>query len=220
MSAQNTAGHKWQLAVAVVASSPTWIIAGYRKSLSLSENAKKLDTSTVNDAGYDNCVPGQKGWSISLNHLWVVSDSALKLLRTAYKAGSSIMARVLDNSGLATTADMPMSTPVTTIAVTALNQLIPSGTKCRLGTNAVHQDIVLTADAAIGATALVFTSVTPAADIPIGSLLAIGDTQTTPDAAAGNYGTVCVTKFEKKIDDGDVRVDLTLEGQGALTDIG
>lgn len=220
MSNQNTAGHKWQLAVAIIATTPAWIVAGYRKNLSMPESAEKCDTSTVNDAGYKNSVPGMRGWSINLNHLWVTSDAALALLRTAYKSGASIYARVLDNQGIALTTALTSGTPYTTAAVGALNQLIPSGTHCRIGTAAVHTDVVLSADALPGDTAIVFASVTPAATLAIGSLVAVGTTLTAPDAASGRSGTVCVLKFDVKIDEKEVFLDLALEGQGAPTDIG
>jgi hypothetical protein len=124
----------------------------------------------------------------------------------------------MDNAAFKTTGDLPTSA-ATTVAVTASPCLIPTGTKLRIGTTNVHVDVVLTVDTPVSGTTLTFTSVTPGADVPIGSFIAIGDSVTTPDAACGNYGPGTVLTRKRKVDQGEVYADLTVSNAGAWTDI-
>ena len=93
-------GYKWQLAVAVPPDSgaPSYQVVGFASDVELKQPAELIDTTTRADNGWRNCEQGVKSWQVSVKHLWVPSDAAYAILRTAYLNGTKVVCQFRDSA--------------------------------------------------------------------------------------------------------------------------
>ena len=66
------------------------------KDVSLKASRKAIDTSSRAGAGIKSFLPGQREWSASAGLMSILDDAGLVKIETAYAAGTSVAATILD----------------------------------------------------------------------------------------------------------------------------
>lgn len=94
----STVGYKWQLSVSAAGGSPSYQVVGFASDVELKQPAELVDTTTRADSGWRNCEQGVKSWQVSVKHLWVPTDAAYTILRSAYLNGTKVLCQFRDSS--------------------------------------------------------------------------------------------------------------------------
>jgi predicted secreted protein len=74
-------------------------VVGKAKNVKLSCSAGTVDITTRSSAGWKEFIAGLKEWDISVDQLWISSDTALQAVRDAYLNGTSLAIKVHDAAG-------------------------------------------------------------------------------------------------------------------------
>lgn len=98
------------------AASPTWTIVGGQRSADLGRSADSIDVSHKTSGGWKSSKAGLRGWSIDLDALVLLSDTALPYLEKAFQDGAEINVQLLYPDGTVQTGwgsltDFSLATP-------------------------------------------------------------------------------------------------------------
>ena len=118
-----TAGKAYLLYVATggTQAEPTYTLVGGQRNADLNRQADEIDASCKTDGGWKATIAGLKSWNISLENLYVMSDTGAAFIEEAFLEGALIMVKFLyaDNSYLTGTCyvtECTLSTPHTDVA--------------------------------------------------------------------------------------------------------
>ena len=73
-----------------------YVDVGGQRGVSMDANTEEIDVSNKNDGADFKLLPGRRKATISLEHLFVASETAFAALQTAQRAGTSIRVRRVD----------------------------------------------------------------------------------------------------------------------------
>lgn len=77
---------------------PNQVIAKAR-DVELSANGEVIDISTRDSDGWKEHIPGLKEWELSMDELWVATDTALQALRSAFLNSTLLYVKIVDAGG-------------------------------------------------------------------------------------------------------------------------
>lgn len=69
--------------------SPTWTLIGGQRSGDLNQEADEIDASHKTSGGWKVTLQGLKSWSIDLESVYIMSDTGVTALQSAFRSGES-----------------------------------------------------------------------------------------------------------------------------------
>lgn len=101
-SSSATAGKEYLLYVATAGTeqSPTWTLVGGQRGGDLNRQADEIDASCKTDGGWKAALAGLRSWNLSLENLYLLSDTGAAFVEEAFLESALILVKFkyADNS--------------------------------------------------------------------------------------------------------------------------